>query len=101
MNFLRGTLEYKRWLLEGAAEEGDLGLCQLTLPSRSPPSPVSKRLVLPSDKISVALGSTAQMHVTEWMAALGPSSSLIFLTAAAEGLLSCSSLQERLGCHRL
>lgn len=42
-------------------KKGDLRAL-FTLPSRSPPSTVSKRLVLPSDKISVALGSTDACH---------------------------------------
>lgn len=77
-----------------------MGLRLFTLPSRSPPSTVSKRLVLPSDKISVALGSRQHRCMSQrgWLP-LG-SSNLISLAATVEVLLRCSSLQERHICHR-
>lgn len=41
------------------------------------------------------------MHVTEWVTALGPSASPIFVTATVEVLLYGSKLWERHICYRL
>lgn len=99
MNLLCGALEYKLWLLEGAAEEGGPQgfVCSLFHLGHHPPQfPKSLSSLLIRSQwpwVPLSTGACHRVGDCPW-AQLQPN-------LPGEVLLHCSSLQERHICHRL